>query len=622
MNMNVNMRINRNKQTLWGLVGVVLPILALFLWLGAGGLSVYGEVDKWVEHEVTVPLRFDYYYSYDMVVTALKKLQQTYPLLTKLEIAGKSEEGRDIYCMTVNNPKTGGALEKPGIYVDGNIHGNEIQAGEVALYLLDYLLGNYGKNKDISALVDSTCFYVVPVVNVDGRYHFFADSNSDSSNRSLRIPTDDDRDGLVDEDAEDDLDGDGNICQMRKRDAFGKYKTDPDDPRWMVRVKPGEKAEWRLLGLEGIDNDGDDRLNEDGEGYVDGNRNWGFDWMPPYVQEGAGEYPFSSVGMKALAQFIRKRTNICVAWAFHNFGGMFLRGPSTKTQPEYDNEDVKVYDYLGYQAERITPGYRYLIGWRDLYSTYGDFIEWMTNINGCYSFTGELFVPASETFKTFKESQLPRDIVKDSATAPEEEEGGFMELKGDVQRERLKYNDHLTQAELFKPWTSFKHPTYGDIEIGGWVKSSTRLPAPFMIKDMAHRNASVIIFSAKQTPRVTMEIYEKKKIGPELYRIRVRLVNTGAIPTVSYGAQKDKLYPLDMLKVSGNGVKVVAGGVLKDSDRDLTQYKEFRPELQFLFVPGFGKVEYQFLISGNSEVRIFYSSYHAGKVSHTFFIDK
>ena len=241
--------------------------------------------------EMTVPLRFDQYYTLDQVYEALRALNKAYPQLTTLETVGKSEEGRPLMAMTVNNPKTGAALDKPALYVDGNMHGNEIQGGDISLYLLDYLLGGYGKNPEITALVDRVCLYVVPVVNVDGRYHFMADANTSSSNRSLRIPVDDDRDGLFDEDGPDDLDGDGNICMMRKKDPFGPYKTDPEDPRLMVRIKPGEKGEWTMLGDEGIDNDGDGQVNEDGEGYVDPNRNWGFDWAPSYVQGGSGEYP-------------------------------------------------------------------------------------------------------------------------------------------------------------------------------------------------------------------------------------------------------------------------------------------------------------------------------------------
>ncbi len=301
--------------------------------------------------KITVPLRFDHYYTYEQVGEALRALHEAYPALTTIDVVGKSEEGREIWAMTVNNAKTGPAVDKPGVYLDGNSHGNEIQAAEVCLAFLNGLLTRYGNNDQVTKLVDRNAYYVIPVVNVDGRYHFFHDpntpssarsirvpkdddhdglvdrnayyvvptvnvdgryhffhdANDPSSNRSIRIPKDDDRDGLVDEDGPDDLDGDGNICQMRKRDPFGAWKTDPEEPRLMVRVKPGEKGEWTILGEEGIDNDGDGRVNEDSEGYVDGNRNWGMNWAPPYVQSGSGDYPFEAAGMRAIAKYLLDR---------------------------------------------------------------------------------------------------------------------------------------------------------------------------------------------------------------------------------------------------------------------------------------------------------------------------
>ncbi|MGZ5425549.1 MAG: M14 family zinc carboxypeptidase, partial [Candidatus Aminicenantales bacterium] len=113
--------------------------------------------------EMAVPLRFDQYYPLDQVYEALRALNKAYPQLTTLETVGKSEEGRPLMAMTVNNAKTGAALDKPALYVDGNMHGNEIQGGDISLYLLDYLLGGYGKNPEITALVDRVCIYVVPV---------------------------------------------------------------------------------------------------------------------------------------------------------------------------------------------------------------------------------------------------------------------------------------------------------------------------------------------------------------------------------------------------------------------------------------------------------------------------
>ncbi|UCE40542.1 MAG: hypothetical protein JSV17_13955 [Candidatus Aminicenantes bacterium] len=560
--------------------------------------------------ETTLPLRFDHYYTLDQVHEALKLLNETYPDLTTLDIAGKSEEGRFIYVMTLNNPKTGRALDKPGIWVDGNIHGNEIQGGEICLYTMDYLLGNYGKNKEITELVDKKCFYFCPVVNPDGRYHFFADPNNPSSNRGLRIPVDDDRDGLYDEDFPDDLDGDGNITRMRKRDLFGQYKTHPDDPRLLVRVKPGEKGEWTILGAEGIDNDGDGRVNEDAEGYVDSNRNWGFDWAPEYVQGGAGQYPFSGVGLKALGEWVMQRTNICMVWSFHNTGGMNLRGPSRKGLGEYPQQDIAVYDYLGAQSERIIPGYRYLVSWKDLYTTYGDSCEFLTQMMGAYGYVGEVFLVETETFRTQKERQ--------PGSRPEgEDDIRAMMMGRSTELERLRFSDNLTQGDLYKPWTAYKHPTYGDVEIGGWVKMSSRISAPFMLIDLVHRNAMAVLFTAKQTPEVSLDVTEVKEVGKGLYRVRTRLSNSKAIPTMSYLAQKVKLYPQDMLKVSGIKAKVVAGGVLTNAYRDMVTYKKHRPELQFLVVPGFGKVEHQFLVEGKGEMIVSYESRHAGRLTQT-----
>jgi len=555
--------------------------------------------------KVTVPLRFDFYYTYEQVVEALKALNKAYPELTTLDLVGRSEEKREIYALTINNPQTGDPLSKPGVYVDGNIHGNEIQAGEVCLYFANQLLTKYGKNDRITRMVNKNAYYVLPVVNVDGRYHFFSDANTSSSNRGLRRPKDDDRDGLFDEDFMDDLDGDGNITQMRKKDPHGKLKTDPEDPRLLISVKPGEKGEWTMLGQEGIDNDGDGRVNEDSEGYVDGNRNWGFNWAPPYVQSGAGYYPLSGEGIRAIANYLYERPNIIMVYAFHNSGGMFLRGPSTKDQGELLSSDIQVYDYLGKNNEMIVPGYRYLISWKDLYATYGDFTDFTDNIIGSYGFVGELYQSSTETYRPPGEAKA------------DEEGGGFFGESRSRSRERLKFNDHVVQGELYIDWKPYKHPTYGDIEIGGWVKMSSRLPHPFMLQDLVHRNAAAVMFSSEQTPEISMEVFEKTKVGKDLYRVRVRLTNSKAIPSMTYRSVQKKLYPQDMLKVSGSGIKVVSGGKLTDEYRDRVTYKEHKPEIQFCQVPGFGKVEYQFLISGKGKIELDYTSRKAKNVSKT-----
>jgi hypothetical protein len=292
------------------------------------------------------------------------------------------------------------------------------------------------------------------------------------------------------------------------------------------------------------------------------------------------------------------RPNITVVWAFHNNGGMYLRGPSTKESGEFPQGDIQVYDYLGQNSERITPGYQYMVLWRDLYSTHGDSNEWANHIIGSYSLVGELFQSESETYALKKDQLKPGE----SSRGQGEE---------DATHQRMQFNDNVAQGELYKPWKEYDHPLYGKIEIGGWVKMSSRLPHPFMLQDLVHRNASAVIFSAEQTPEVRMELFDKEKIGKDLYRIRVRLVNDHALPSVSYLSLKDNLLRKDLLTVSGPSVKVVAGGELQDPYRDKSIYKEHKPEIQFIQVPGFGKIEYEFLLSGKGKVALEYSSVKA-----------
>ena len=546
--------------------------------------------------KIEVPLRFDRYYEYSEVNEALKVLNKAYPELTKLEVLGQSEEGRDIYALTINNPKTGDELSKPGVYVDGNIHGNEIQAGEVCLYYANMLLTKYGENEKVTKAVDKNAHYIIPVVNVDGRFHFFEDGNTPSSNRSIRVAKDDDGDGLFDEDAPDDLDNDGNICQMRIKDPFGRYKVDSEDKRILVPVKPGEKGEYTLLGYEGIDNDNDGRINEDAEGYLDPNRNWGSNWMPPYVQRGAGNFPLSGVGLNAINDYISARPNIIIGYAFHNTGGMWLRVPAEKST-EISSEDIAAYDVIGKEAEKITPGYVYKPAY-DLYPTYGDFDSHLFFIHGIYSFVGELFMRSQETYTVKKEGPKEDDL-----------ESLMRGTRTERSREQLKFNDNVAQGELYKEWKKFDHPVYGEIEIGGWVKMSSRLPHPFMLPELVHRNASVVFLSALHTPEISMDVFEVKEIGKNLHQVRVRLKNAKGLPSMTANSVKTKLHPLDMLKVSGG--KVVAGGVLNDNRLNKVSYKDKKPEIQFLSISSYGVAEYQFLIEGKGEITFNYESQKA-----------
>ena len=217
---------------------------------------------------------FNKLHTYEEIVEILKGYAAAYPKWTKLESLGKSMQGRDLWMITINNPATGPEQSKPAMYIDGNTHANEVQGAEAAFYTVDYLLKNYGRLPRVTEMMDRSVFYVLPVVNPDGRTMWFKGPSNEDFPRTVMVPVDDDRDGKLDEDGFDDVDGDGYVTEMRKKVPMGQgtHRLDPKDPRLLVELEPGELGDWIEIGSEGFDNDGDGRVNEDTIGYVDPNR--------------------------------------------------------------------------------------------------------------------------------------------------------------------------------------------------------------------------------------------------------------------------------------------------------------------------------------------------------------
>ena len=79
------------------------------------------------------------WHGYDELVADLERLQRAFPKFLTLSSIGTSVEGRDIKVMTILNPDTGAEATKAGMYIEANVHGNEIQGAEVCLYTIWYL---------------------------------------------------------------------------------------------------------------------------------------------------------------------------------------------------------------------------------------------------------------------------------------------------------------------------------------------------------------------------------------------------------------------------------------------------------------------------------------------------
>lgn len=531
---------------------------------------------------------FNRLYPNDQIVKFLQGYAAAYPDWVKIESIGKGGDGDDIWALTITNPKTGAPGTKPAMYVDAATHANEIQGTEVTLYLINHMLKNYGKLPRVTELMDRATFYIVPMVNVSSRRKWFTEPATPSYPRTLVAKIDDDRDGRVDEDNYDDLDGDGEITQMRKKVPLGqgRFKLDPKDPRLLVPVQGDELGDYIQLGSEGIDNDGDGQVNEDVPGYVDPNRTFGYGWQPRYVQAGSSDYPLQYPETRSIAEFAHKHPNIAGAQSFHNAGGFILRGPNSRNDRPYPPGDVRAYDLIGKEGEKMLPYYRYGTVFQLLYTAYGGTTDHLYGRMGVFGFVNEL----NTGKRLFNTAQDPS--------------------AADVQ----KFNDVLTQGRQFVEYKPYKHPQYGDIEIGGFKHDTGRPPEGFLLEEECHRNASFVLFHAHHLPRLQFQEPTVVKLGNNQWRVHVPVLNDRAIPSMAQIARQLKLHRPDLATVEG--AKVLASGLVTDPYLNQVQYQDARPERLMVYgVPGLGTTTLFFLLEGSGEITVNYDSVKAGKIS-------
>ncbi len=523
----------------------ILPILSTLLLTVSVVLPLKGAA--------TAPeLKFDHNHTYGEVVVYLQDVIASFPTLAKLHNIGKSNLGKDLLVLEITNQDTGKGLEKPGYWFDGNLHASEVMGTEVCLKTIHTLLTQYGKDPGITNLIDTRTVYIMPKLNPDGSDHYL--TKPDGMRSSVR-PHDSDRDGLLDEDPPEDLNGDSHITQMRVKDETGPWKTSPDDPRLMVRRKEEEKGEWRVYS-EGIDNDKDGQYNEDGVGGLDINRNWPSRWQQEYLQRGAGPYPLSEPETRAVAEFLLSHRNITGVVNHHMAGNFLYRPPTNRNfnpitgeEEEIASEDEAIFQLFGNKYSEIInkQPVRKVLGRGEpprRGAIWGVMIGWAYDHYGVFS-----FVPEMGSLAPFC------DYDKD---------------KRATETEMLRWNDEELGGKIFVDWKSYDHPQLGDVEIGGFVrkiydpkyKSYTNLmcyPSP-AFEDFLEKHTMWNLYLVSQSPYVRITEVTVHHEEADYVKISANVQNQGFLPTnVTQQAIKNQTAKPVKIFISLSGAEMVMG---------------------------------------------------------------
>ena len=119
---------------------------------------------------------FTNYYPLADIVTFINQLAAERPDLVSIESIGQSIQGRDIWTMTITAP--GDASSRPQVALNSLIHAREWITPPATLRLARDLVRGYGIDPRLTSLLDQVQFVITPVVNPDGYFYSWQNTNN------------------------------------------------------------------------------------------------------------------------------------------------------------------------------------------------------------------------------------------------------------------------------------------------------------------------------------------------------------------------------------------------------------------------------------------------------------
>lgn len=107
------------------------------------------------------------YHTYTQIGTILAQAETSYPAIADAFSIGRSVQGRELWTIKISD-NVGVEEAEPEVRLAGTIHGNEVPAQEMLLYLLDHLTTKYGTDPVVTDLVDNYEIFITPCLNPDG----------------------------------------------------------------------------------------------------------------------------------------------------------------------------------------------------------------------------------------------------------------------------------------------------------------------------------------------------------------------------------------------------------------------------------------------------------------------
>jgi hypothetical protein len=127
------------------------------------------------------------------------------------------------------------------------------------------------------------------------------------------------------------------------------------------------------------------------------------------------------------------------------------------------------------------------------------------------------------------------------------------------QKALLAFSDKELQGKGFVNWTPVKHPTLGDVEVGGMVPFTDTTPPPAMVQKLLDGQVPWVMTLAEKLPRLKVLKSEAKAKGAGVYAITVWVENTGYLPFPTAMGRKNQHVPPAIVTLASKDVTFLQG---------------------------------------------------------------
>ncbi len=537
-------------------------------------------------------ITFDKYRKNSEVQKALISLQEKAPTRTALHKIAESPGGEPINVLEIGKD----LKNVPAIFVGANFEGKTPLSTEGALYLAKMLLDSTAYTKNVK-------WFILPLPNPDATVGYFSSPKWERTVNDFVV--NDDKDDQINEDGPDDLNGDGLITLMRVEDPEGTYIISDKDPRIMVKADPtkGERGKYKLY-QEGLDNDGDGEINEDGPGGINVGIN--FPHLFKTNWKDTGLWPGEAPEVYGIMKFVFDHPEIAMVYTLGTsdfcmapprggrkggtnmeslkvparFAGrigadpdktysinevveMFKAAMPSRGGREMNAETVIDFLGLGAAVNPLEGDLKFYTDLSDKYKIYlkakggstdrmaadpdkdGSFELWAYYHLGVPSFSMNLFTPPKPAAREAGAREFGM-----RPPAPEADSN---------EKTILAYIDKNLNGQGFVKWQPFNHPTLGKVEIGGIEPFVTSTPPAAQIDSLCKIQLPWLLQLSKKLPELHLMKEVVTDLGAGVYRLELYIENKGVLPYPTAMGSRNKQPAPVIVILEGDNLEFLEG---------------------------------------------------------------